>query len=839
MKRKHILFFTFSLIIIFLLLLTSCGIDPGESTVGSENGTEDGEVELEFELNKDKKGYTLVRPKKPVNNGNAVAPGHQGDAYVHVQYKGDVVIPEKYKGMPVTAIGDSAFLLCEELTSVTIPEGIKSIGNSAFDGCSALTEISLPQSLESIGNSAFFGCKNLKKINFSDGLQKIGDFAFHRCTSLVEVVLPESVTTVGGALFCECYSLERCVLSQNITELPSLSENASGAHGLFFDCGSLKEITLPQNITYIPELTFGGCGSLTEIEIPESVREIKGYAISMCHSLTSITIPEGVTVIHEDAIQMCGSLFEVVNKSKVKLKPLGSSGDGIEVFAKSVITNEADSRIQNIDDFIFYMGEDETYLIKYIGEETAVTLPTLDSGEKYTVYSDIFTGVDNVHSLTLPNSIKYINNHAFEHIDNLETLVLNCADAEIESEYFGPNETVKTLYLNVDNDFIPTYFYNLEKVICGEGLTTIKKQEFEGSAVKHIEFPSTLESIEDYAFNQSRLETIIFAPNSSLKAIGNFAFLSTPINEITIPEGVVEIGEECFAHSGVKIIGLPSTLERIGKNAFLDCYMQSIDIPDNVTEISEGAFAHCKKLVTVGIGDESLLESIGYRAFYACESLRAITIPKNVSQLGGAVIGGSKVMTFDVSDENPYFKMKDGMLYSADETELVLCPPARLSDSVTISKNTKRIAPYAFYSCMKVTSVIFEDGSLLESIGDYGFWGCGLGSVTFPESVTFIGKYAFGFCQNLENVDLSHCSITELSEGVFAESSRFSTIFISKNIRRICESAFSWTGITTVTYDGTVAEWEKLEKGDGWDASMGDYRDIYTVVCTDGNVTNE
>ena len=49
-----------------------------------------------------------------------------------------VTVPATINGFPVIAIGDSAFALCSNITSIKLPSGIKKIGNYAFRGCSGL-----------------------------------------------------------------------------------------------------------------------------------------------------------------------------------------------------------------------------------------------------------------------------------------------------------------------------------------------------------------------------------------------------------------------------------------------------------------------------------------------------------------------------------------------------------------------------------------------------------------------------------------------------------------------------------------------------------------------------
>ena len=86
--------------------------------------------------------------------------------YYHVDkrpsYSGDVVIPSEvtYEGITysVTSIGYMAFIRCNGLTSVSIPNSVTYIGERAFNGCSALTSITIPNSVKSIANLAFEGC---------------------------------------------------------------------------------------------------------------------------------------------------------------------------------------------------------------------------------------------------------------------------------------------------------------------------------------------------------------------------------------------------------------------------------------------------------------------------------------------------------------------------------------------------------------------------------------------------------------------------------------------------------------------------------------------------------
>ena len=113
-----------------------------------------------------------------------------GDNTVEVTYKdknynsysGDVVIPQSitYKGKnyTVTKIGNVAFLLCSDLTSVTLPSTLTAIGNTTFRKCTSLTSITIPDGVTTIGVNAFDGCSSLKEVVIGSGIQSIGTNAF-------------------------------------------------------------------------------------------------------------------------------------------------------------------------------------------------------------------------------------------------------------------------------------------------------------------------------------------------------------------------------------------------------------------------------------------------------------------------------------------------------------------------------------------------------------------------------------------------------------------------------------------------------------------------------------
>ena len=111
-----------------------------------------------------------------------------------IDENGHAVIPEG-----TTRIDDYAFLQCDKLVSVSIPNTVEEIGEGAFGSCKNLISITLPSSLGFIEEAAFFGCKGLRSIVIPNGVKMIDARAFAECTSLTEVHLPAGVAIDSSA----------------------------------------------------------------------------------------------------------------------------------------------------------------------------------------------------------------------------------------------------------------------------------------------------------------------------------------------------------------------------------------------------------------------------------------------------------------------------------------------------------------------------------------------------------------------------------------------------------------------------------------------------------------
>ena len=99
-----------------------------------------------------------------------------------------IVIPETYKGCPVTKIANDAFRDCYYLEEVIISDSVKHILSNAFRSCHALEEIDL-KNVERVDYRAFSICGKLKTIYYSEKLVgNIDPKAFLHCGEIEHVI---------------------------------------------------------------------------------------------------------------------------------------------------------------------------------------------------------------------------------------------------------------------------------------------------------------------------------------------------------------------------------------------------------------------------------------------------------------------------------------------------------------------------------------------------------------------------------------------------------------------------------------------------------------------------
>lgn len=121
-------------------------------------------------------------------------------------------------GVPVTAIGGSAFSNKNELTRVTIPGSVTTIGDSAFQGCHRLTQIVISDSVTKVGQDALRGCFRLTSATLGRGMTSVPQSMFRGCTALKSITIPDNITSIGSEAFSES-GLTSVTLPNSVTSI--------------------------------------------------------------------------------------------------------------------------------------------------------------------------------------------------------------------------------------------------------------------------------------------------------------------------------------------------------------------------------------------------------------------------------------------------------------------------------------------------------------------------------------------------------------------------------------------------------------------------------------------
>lgn len=160
----------------------------------------------------------------------------------------------------------------------------------------------------------------------------------------------------------------------------------------------------------------------------------------------------------------------------------------------------------------------------------------------------------------------------------------------------------------------------------------------------------------------------------------------------TIDEGVTELCDRCFNNSSIVSVSLPSTLIKIGNQCFRNSRITSLVLPKS-------------------------LKSIGHNNFPS--TLTSLEIPTHIKEFFvDNVADCDKLQSITVDEGNKYYRVKDGILYNYDMTEILFCPNAK-TGKVIIPNTVTLIGNYCFAKCQRLDMVIIPT-SVVE-IGDYAF----------------------------------------------------------------------------------------------------------------------
>ena len=406
----------------------------------------------------------------------------------------------------------------------------------------------------------------------------------------------------------------------------------------------------------------------------------------------------------------------------------------------------------------------------------ALTSFTVPAGVK-SVGTATFFGCSGLASVTIPDTVTSIGDRAFSGCASLPSVVVPDSVKSIGSGAFAGCAGLESITL-------PFLGAKEESTVPGEDVFVyiFGSQKYDGGT----KVESWYTDSSGYARNSSHYVPSLLKKITVTggEIVADAFWNCAGLTEINLPDGIETIGEYAFAGcTGLRTIRLPETVTTIERYAFAGCSeLQTVVLPETLERIYAYAFENCEKLnLTLPAG----IMLVGLGAFAGCNSLSStIVVGKYLSLIEPKAFGRLPQLTGFVVDDKNVRYFSDGNCLIEMETGILVAGSS--------------------------TGTIPTDGSVI-AIGDCAFEGfVGLTSITIPNGVMRIGFGAFVDCEALASITIP-ASVTTIGPWVFVGCS----------------------ALTSIHYQGTVEQWEAIDKGDWWDHQTGDY----TVYCTDGNLS--
>lgn len=295
------------------------------------------------------------------------------------------------------------------------------------------------------------------------------------------------------------------------------------------------------------------------------------------------------------------------------------------------------------------------------------------------------------------------------------------------------------------------------------------------SALDYLTFDKSTGTITACSKTEGDIEIPAEIDGVAVTKIGESAFDSSKLTNITLPDSITEIGAYAFSrNNNLTHINLPNNLKSIGQDAFWCAY--NLEIP----QIPEG------------------LTSIGAGAFSSCYALRTVELPASLEEIGNQAFMGCGSVEFTVNENNQSFSATDGVLFNKDKTELVSYAKDKIQPVYTVPNGVTSINDSAF-EATKITEINLPSG--LTTISSRAFNQCEeFTRIVLPDTVVTIGAEAFGNCNTLAVINFPE-GVEAIGNDAFILTA-LTNVNIPQTVTSIGEGAFSYCrGVLEITVD--------------------------------------
>ena len=589
-----------------------------------------------------------------------------------------------------------------------------------------------------------------------------------------------SVTSIGNNAFAYCSGLTSVTIPNSVTSI---------GKGAFSGCSGLTSVTIGNSVTSIGGSAFSGCTGLTSVTIPNSVTSIGGSAFSGCTGLTFVTIPNSVKSIGDWAFDECTGLTSVVwNAKNCNGYNFGSQvtsfafGEDVEVIPSSLCSGMNQLLSITIPNSVTSIGDDAFYGCSGL---TSVTIPnSVTSIGNYAFYN-----CSGLTSVTIPNSVTSIGYRAFEGCSNLpvidniryaDTYLIGAVDKSLSSY------TIKegTRWIGADA------FYqcrSLTSVTIPNSVTSISNAAF-WCCTSLTSIVWNAKNCSDFSSNYNPFYTSDSDPD--LRApITSFAFGDevehipaylcnglSKLSNISVPNNVTSIGSGAFSGcTGLLSLYLPKNVSYSGTIQRLTS-LTSVTAPSYVFDVVESNWASCPKYleyVTVNNGE---LNDNGFavisRSYKTLKTLDFSAI-SNTELADEAVKGFYNMESLKL----PEGLTKIGYMAVADCKSL---------QEITIPASVIEIDNSAFENCRSLKSITFGDTSPAAAPSNDRH-----NIIAASNSqLRRIGNWAFYNCHELQNLEIPE-GVTEIGDGAFYGCTYLEEMVLPSSVQEIGDNTFA------------------------------------------------
>ena len=715
-------------------------------------------------------------------------------------------------GKAVTSVGDYAFRTFTKLSAVNYnnSDALTYIGEFAFAGCASLTKIEICKAVTSIGNSAFSACVSVDKISFN--AMACADLAINNGVFY-------GVGAEGEGVVFE--------VDNEATRLPAYLCCPTGAASTAPKIVEIKFLNgIGNHCASVGDHAFAYCEEVRSLTMDgNSLRTIGEEAFYSCKKLSTLIIPSGVVTIDHNAFGMC------VNVTQITLRAADCAVDDRGVFhmvGRDVVAGTAVSftdSVRVVPERFLFNAQDTANGAKI----TSINFPDDDKSRCETIKKLAFGYCTNFVSLTLPKTLKTIEEGAFYGCTSLREYVtpfVGGIAGAISPSYetlFGyvfhadtedPNDTHSgmTLTRQSHNGFDKSDFYIPDSIqsVTVTHYTNIYYGAFQ-NCVNIISVKTEVSAIGSVVDEEQNI-----AVNNGY-LIGAFAFEGCEnLSSVVMTDVLTDIGEGAFKDCiNMTQITIPVRVTKIGARAFANTHkMRNVDFnAEYCGDLVEGSdiFVDAGKMqsgVVLTIGNavrkvpayffetsaeskltevkmvnvaSAVLQDIGRHAFNNCEQLTSLSLPGTITRIGQDAFA-------DTGFYNTVNNWRGSALYYEGPAYKYLLAYNKESGESTyvVLNDTLVIADAAF-----LQSTVIKD-------------------ITLPESVVTIGSDAFSDCRNLERVEFRvneatrESALTTIGAGAFKNCSLLEEITVTKNVATIGDEAFDGCRIKVVRFDSVV-----------------------------------